>query len=458
MTSEHSGKSIAQLAVLLQSGQLDARALAEETLDAIRSHDDQTIFTRLTPERAMLEADAAATRIRSGRSLGMLEGIPIAWKDLFDLKGITTTAGSTVLAAQPPAENDASVVAALAQAGMVCVGQVNMSEFAFSGLGVNPHFGTPRNPRSSDVPRIPGGSSSGSAVAVASGLVPVAIGTDTGGSIRIPAAFNGIIGYKATWGRYAMNGVFPLSKSLDSLGPLCRTVQDAIWVDAAMRGLTQPNVQPQKLAGCRFVVPETIFFDDVEDGVISAFEATLERLSRAGAIIRRQSFPVIREILELSQSHGTIVAAEAFTLHRHRLDGPEAAQMDQRVATRTRLGGAISMPHYIELVQRRQQIIETFSAQIGTNEFILTPTVAHVAPPTAPLEADDDLFFKTNGKTLRNTAIGNFLNWCGVSMPCGTGDANMPVGLLVSGLAGTDNVLLGLALDMEETVRNRGDA
>jgi aspartyl-tRNA(Asn)/glutamyl-tRNA(Gln) amidotransferase subunit A len=452
MTYENSSKSIAQLAVLLQSGQLDARALAEETLDSVRAHDDQAIFTRLTPERAMMEADAAATRIRTGRSRGMLEGIPIAWKDLFDVKGNTTTAGSTVLADQPPADKDAPVVAALAHAGMVCVGQVNMSEFAFSGLGINPHFGTPRNPQSTDVARIPGGSSSGSAVAVAAGLVPVAIGTDTGGSIRIPAAFNGIIGYKATSGRYAMRGIFPLSKTLDSLGPLCHTVQDAIWVDAAMRGLTTPNVRREKLAGRRFVVPETLLFDDAEDGVVRAFEAALERLQDAGAIIRRQSFSVINEIRDLSQSHGTIVAAEAFALHRHRIEGPEAERMDQRVATRTRLGGSISMPNYIELLQKRLQIIETFNAQIGLNEFILTPTVAHVAPPIAPLETDEELFFKTNGKTLRNTAIGNFLNWCGVSMPCGTGDANMPVGLLMSGIGGTDDDLLGLALEVENTV------
>ncbi|MBB4952092.1 aspartyl-tRNA(Asn)/glutamyl-tRNA(Gln) amidotransferase subunit A [Agrobacterium vitis] len=453
MTTENKGKSIAQLAVLLQSGQLDARALAEQTLDAIRTHDDQSIFTRLTPERATVEAEAAASRIRAGRSRGLLEGIPIAWKDLFDLQGITTTAGSTVLADQSPAQSDATVVAALAKAGMVCVGQVNMSEFAFSGLGLNPHYGTPRNPNSTDVPRIPGGSSSGSAVAVAAGLVPVAIGTDTGGSIRIPAAFNGIIGYKSTWGRYAMDGVFPLSKTLDSLGPLCRTVQDAVWVDAAMRGLTQPCVQRVPLAGRHFVIPETIFFDGVEEGVMTAFEGAVERLVKAGAIIRRQKFPVIDALFDLVKSHGTLVAAEAFALHRHRLAGPQAERMDQRVVTRTRLGATLSMSTYIEIIQKRQQMIEAFAAQIGPDAFILTPTVAHVAPPLAPLEADDDLFVHVNGKTLRNTSIGNFFNWCGVSMPCGTGDANMPVGLLVSGLAGTDETLLGLALEMEDTSR-----
>ncbi|OLP43028.1 amidase [Rhizobium oryziradicis] len=452
MSYDNAGKSIAQLAVLLQSGQLDARALAEETLAAIGAYDDQTIFTRLTPERAMIEAGIAANRIRNGRSRGMLDGIPIAWKDLFDLKGITTTAGSVVLANEPPAARDAAVVAALAQAGMVCVGQVNMSEFAFSGLGLNPHYGTPRNPRSRDEARIPGGSSSGSAVAVAAGLVPVAIGTDTGGSIRIPAAFNGIVGYKSTWGRYQMDGVFPLSKTLDSLGPLCRTVQDAIWVDAAMRGLTQPSVRRAPLAGQHFVVPETVFFDDAEDGVIVAFEAALETLVKAGAIIRRQKFPVIDDIFELMRSHGPLVVAEAYALHQQRLTGPQALQMDHRVVERTRKGEAISLPQYIEILERRKQMIAQFSAQIAPNEFILTPTLPHVAPPTAPLHADDELFVKTNGKTLRNTSIGNFLNWCGVSIPCGVGNANMPIGLLVSGLAGSDDALLGLSLAVEDAI------
>lgn len=452
MATENAGKSIAQLAVLLQSEQLDPRALAEETLSAIGAHRDQTIFTRLTRERALAEAEAAATRIRTGRSRGMLEGIPIAWKDLFDLNGITTTAGSAVLADAPPAKADAAVVAALAQAGMVCVGQVNMSEFAFSGLGLNPHFGTPHNPRSVDVARIPGGSSSGSAVAVASGLVPVAIGTDTGGSVRIPAAFNGIVGYKSTSGRYAMDGVFPLSKTLDSLGPLCRTMQDAIWVDAAMRGLTQPCVQRKSVAGQHFVVPETVFFDGAEDGVVAAFEAALERLVKAGATIRRQQFPVINDFFELTRSHGSLVVAEAYALHLQRLSGPQALQMDQRVVERTRKGEGISLTNYIEILEQRKQLIAKFAAQIAPNEFILTPTVPHVAPPLAPLEADDEFFVKTNGQTLRNTSIGNFFNWCGVSIPCGTGDADMPVGLLVSGVAGTDDALLGLALDVETTV------
>lgn len=255
----HRGKNIAQLSVLLQSGHLDPRATVEETLDAVGGEDDQAIFVELTAARAMSEAEAAAKRIGEGRSCGVLDGIPVARKDLFDLEGMATTAGSTVLANDKPASRDADVVTALKQAGMICIGRTNMSEFAFSGLGINPHYGTPRNPASTDGHRLPGGSSSGAGVAVAAGLVPVAIGTDTGGSVRIPAAFNGVVGYKASRGRYSMRGVYPLAKSLDSLGPLTHTVQDAVWVDAAMRGKAAADLTRAPLSGLSLVVPETVF-------------------------------------------------------------------------------------------------------------------------------------------------------------------------------------------------------
>ncbi|MBN9052290.1 MAG: hypothetical protein J0H80_00595, partial [Rhizobiales bacterium] len=286
-------RSIARLSALLQSGALDPVALAEETLAAIQSHPDAAVFTTLLTDRARAEAEASRRRLAEGRSLGVLDGVPVAWKDLFDIEGLPTTAGSRVLRESAPAGRDAAVVRALSAAGMVGVGRVNMSEFAFSGLGINPHYGTPRNPASpAGEHRIPGGSSSGSGVAVAAGLVPVSIGTDTGGSVRIPAAFNGIVGYKATRGRYSMEGVFPLARSLDSLGPLCRTVQDAVWIDAAMRGLpaAEPLAHPA-VADLSFVIPETVVFDGAEPEVVSAFEAAVERLARAGARIRREAFP-----------------------------------------------------------------------------------------------------------------------------------------------------------------------
>ena len=449
----HKGKNIAQLSVLLQSGHLDPRALVEETLDAIGGEDDQAIFVELTAARAMSEAEAAAKRLGDGRSCGVLDGIPVAWKDLFDLEGMATTAGSTVLANDKPASRDADVVTALKQAGMICIGRTNMSEFAFSGLGINPHYGTPRNPASTDGHRLPGGSSSGAGVAVAAGLVPVAIGTDTGGSVRIPAAFNGVVGYKASRGRYSMRGVYPLAKSLDSLGPLTHTVQDAVWVDAAMRGKATADLTRAPLSGLSLVVPETVFFDGIEDGVAAAFEQAVERLVRAGASVRRQAFPIFSELFDLIREKGALVTAEAFALHKTRLEGADAARMDPRVVARAGLGANISLPDYIAIIDARERMTAAFSGMIGRQELLVSPTLPHVAAKVAPLLESDDAFFAMNAKTLRNTQIGNFFDLCGVSIPCGTGDAGMPVGLLLSGLHGTDDHVLSVAMAAEEIIR-----
>ncbi|MGV2111508.1 amidase [Agrobacterium salinitolerans] len=449
----HKGKNIAQLSVLLQSGHLDPRVLVEETLDAIGGRDDQAVFVELTAARAMSEAEDAAKRIGEGRSSGVLDGIPVAWKDLFDLEGMATTAGSTVLADDKPASRDADVVTSLKQAGMICIGRTNMSEFAFSGLGINPHYGTPRNPASTDGHRLPGGSSSGAGVAVAAGLVPVAIGTDTGGSVRIPAAFNGVVGYKASRGRYSMRGVYPLAKSLDSLGPLTHTVQDAVWVDAAMRGKAVADLTRAPLSGLALVVPETVFFEGIEDGVATAFEQAVERLVRAGASVRRQAFPIFSELFDLIREKGALVTAEAFALHKIRLEGADAARMDPRVVARTKLGANISTPDYIAINEARERMTAAFTNMIDRQELLVSPTLPHVAAKVAPLLDDDDAFFAMNAKTLRNTQIGNFFDLCGVSIPCGKGDAGMPVGLLLSGLRDTDDHVLGAAMAAEEIIR-----
>ncbi|WP_119940952.1 amidase [Neorhizobium sp. NCHU2750] len=444
--------SIAELSMLIHSGVMSPVEIAEAVFDAIETHADKAIFVSLLKDRAMAEAQAAAKRVSEGRSFGWLDGVPIAWKDLFDIEGMATTAGSTVLASQPIATRDAAVVDLVRQAGMVAIGRTNMSEFAFSGIGINPHYGTPRNPKSTDVPRITGGSSSGSAAAVAAGLVPVAIGTDTGGSIRIPAALNGIVGYKASRGRYSMDGVFPLAQSLDCLGPLCRSVQDAIWVDAAMRGATRPDVTRGTDSVLDLVVPENAVFDGAEQGVVAAFEAALSRLEKQGARVSRIRIPAFEAIAELMKARGALVTAEAFALHRERLTGPVADEIDPRVVARIRLGGNISMADYIDILEIRRRLTKE-TEDLLAGRLVALPSVAHVAPPSEPLLKDDDLFFATNGKTLRNTGFGNFLDWCGVSIPCGSGDAGMPVGFLLSGAAGEDEKLLSAALRYEEVIR-----
>lgn len=452
MTKPFGAMSIAQLSSLIQTAAVDPIDVTEAVIGGIETYPDQSIFTAVLKERALGEARASSKRLKEGRSRGMLDGIPLAWKDLFDIEGRATSAGSTILATEPAAQADAAVVSALRHAGVISIGCTNMSEFAFSGLGLNPHYGTPHNPRSPDVPRIPGGSSSGAGVAVAAGLLPVAIGTDTGGSVRIPAAFNGIVGYKATRGRYPMEGVFPLAKSLDSLGPLCRTVQDTVWIDAGMRGSAAPSVVRRPLKELDIVVPENVVFDEAEAGVVAAFETAINWLVAEGASVSRIKIPAFDEILALMGKYGALVTAEAFALHRERLAGPQASEMDRRVVMRTRMGEKTTLASYLAILEGRERLIADVGRLVG-NSFIALPTIAHVAPPIGPLEADDDLFVATNGKTLRNTMLGNFLDWCGVSIPCGTGDVNMPVGFLLSAIGGRDEDLLGAALSAEEVIR-----
>jgi aspartyl-tRNA(Asn)/glutamyl-tRNA(Gln) amidotransferase subunit A len=449
-----SPRTALELGAALQSGALDAERLAEQTLAAIEAVDMPGLFTRISAGRARAEAKAAAARLKAGRAASPLDGVPIAWKDLFDLEGEVTTAGSRVLASAAPAQADAPVVAALKAAGMVTVGCTGMTEFAFSGLGLNPHYGTPRNPWSgADAPRIPGGSSSGSAVAVAMGLVPAAIGTDTGGSVRIPAAFNGVVGYKSTHGRYPMEGVFPLSASLDSLGVFAHDVADAIAIDAAMRDAIAAPADIG-LKDVTLVVPVNVVFDDAEPGVVAAFEAALRRLDAAGATIERRVFPAFDGVLTLIAEHGPLVAAEANAVHATRLADPaQYAAMDRRVAARLAAGGKIPPQAVAAFHAGRSELIAEARDALGPRAMLVHPTVPHVAPLVKPLEDDDALYLKMNGLTLRNTTLGNILEFCGVSLPCGAGEAGMPVGFLLSAAGGMDAEVLAIAREIEKTVR-----
>lgn len=437
------------LAGRLDSGAIDSRRLVEQTLKAIEAS-DPAIFTLVTAERARREAAASDARRAAGRAIGPLDGAPVAWKDLFDFAGIVTTAGSRALADAPPAKADAPVVAALAGAGMAAIGRTNMTEFAYSGIGLNPHFGAPLNPHGS-APRIPGGSSSGSAVAVARGLTPVAIGTDTSGSVRVPAAFNGIVGYKSSSGRYPMQGVYPLSQTLDTLGVFARSVADAILIDKAICGAAPALPAPQSVGGLRLIVPTTIVLDECEPEVLVNFEASLAALAAAGAIVERKPFPIFDEIAALNRRYGLIVAHEAYALHRERIAGPAAAVMDRRVVKRLSAAGALDPSGLPALLQARRELVKRAAAACG-GALVVCPTVAHVAPPIAPLENDDEVFAQVNMKTLRNTMLGNMLDWCGVSMPNGFGADAMPTGFLLSGLPGEDDRLLAVALAVEEIV------
>ena len=323
----------------LAAGELDPVALAEESL--ARAHGAGVAFIAVTAERARREAVASAARLRARAPLGLLDGVPVALKDLIDVAGVPTTAGSALRRGGPPARADAPIAARLAAAGMVCVGKTNLSELAYSGLGLNPHFGTPRNPCGGDPARVPGGSSSGSAVAVAAGAVPCAIGTDTSGSIRVPAAFCGLVGFKPTGARVERAGVVALAPTLDSVGPLTTNVADAIALDALLRGAPPPvGAGPAVLP--RLVVSEGDLVDDVEPAVAEVFAAALATLAHAGAAIERRPLAAVAAARALLDEHGSLVAHEAWRAHRALLESADAERLDRRVLRRLRDGRALA--------------------------------------------------------------------------------------------------------------------
>ncbi|MEM9221815.1 MAG: amidase [Pseudomonadota bacterium] len=442
--------SVAALSRAYLTGAADPVAVTETCLSRIEAASDAAIFLKATPERARREAAASAARWKAGRPASPVDGVPIAYKDLFNLAGEVTTAGSALLRHSPPAEADAPVVAQLTAGGMVTLGKVNLTEFAYSGLGLNPHFGTCANPFDPQTPRIPGGSSSGSAVAVAAKLAPVALGSDTGGSVRVPAAFNGLVGHKSSEGRIDKTGVFPLSATLDTVGPLCRTVEDAVLLDAAMRG-AEATVRRANLADLRFVVCETLFFEDIEDAVADAVEAAVKRLEQAGAKVERRAMPEVAQAASLAAELGTIVSAEAYTYHQDIIDSPDVEEVDGRVVARIIRGKAMTATDLIKLQSARPRLMASVAAALD-GALVLCPTVAHVAPEIAPLDADPEFYNTINLKTLRNTTIGNYLNWPGVALPAAS-PSPLPVSLLVSAMGGEDDRLLAAAWAMEQTVR-----
>ena len=445
-------ETVTQLAAKLKKGKLDAVELTEQVLDGIAKSDDKAIFIDMLPERARSEAKSARKRLKAGEPAGILDGIPIGWKDLFDLKGRVTTAASVVLKSNAPSSTDAALVQMAKQAGMVSVGTLNMTEFAYSGIGLNPHYGTPRNPHDPKVHRSPGGSSSASGVVVAKGLLPVAIGTDTGGSIRIPASFNGVVGFKTSTGHYPMAGVFPLSRSYDTLGPLAQTVEDCAMVDAVLRGLKKVAVKKADVKGRTFIVPSNVVLDGLEDAVAENFENALSRIAKAGGKIRRVAFPTFDAILKLVSTRGNILGAEALHVHWDRVYGPDAQRMDQRVVRRIKLAEKMTAVDLVEVMYQREQLIASTTQLVGDG-IVVCPTTPHVAMPIAPLEADVEEFFRVNAKTLRNTMLGNFLDWCGLSIPCGADRGGMPTGFLFSAPHGRDDDILSMGLALEAAIR-----
>ncbi|MEM8663323.1 MAG: amidase [Pseudomonadota bacterium] len=431
------------------TGDADPVAVTEVCLARIEAARDAAVFLAVTADRARSEAKAAKARYEAGRPASALDGVPVAWKDLVDMDGEVTTAASALFRHAPPAEADAPIVSHLTAAGMVSLGKVNLTEFAYSGLGLNPHYGTPVNPCDQEVARAPGGSSSGSAVAVAGGLAPIAIGSDTGGSVRVPAAFNGVVGAKSSEGRIDTRSVIPLAPSLDTIGPLCRSVEDAVLIDAALTGST-PTVRRAAITDLELVVCESVFFEDCEDDVASAFEAAVKRLEKAGAKVSWKRFAEVEEVSAITAEHGALAGAEAYHYHRERVDGPDVEEMDGRVVARILIGKRMSANSLLTIQHARKRLAARIASTLD-GALMIGPTVPHVAPEIAPLDADPELFHKMNLRTLRNTMIGNFLNMPGVALPIGT--SRLPTSLQVAAPANEDERVLGAAWAMETTVR-----
>ncbi|WP_144957399.1 amidase [Pseudomonas oryzihabitans] len=430
------------------AGTLDPVAVFEAAL--ARAQASSAVFITLTAERGRAEALAARERWQAGQPRSPLDGVPLAWKDLFDLQGEVTTCGAELRRLAPPATTDAVLVQRLSQAGLVSLGKVNLSEFAYSGVGSNPHFGTPANPRMQGEVRIPGGSSSGSAVAVAADIVPLAFGTDTAGSVRLPAALNGLVGYRPSLGRYPATGIFPLAASYDVPGPLARSLRDVQCLDRLLTGAAaRPLPAPTELR----VVLDLSVLDDarVEPAVRANLLAAAERLARGGVNVERRARTVFAEALDVLAAEGWPGALEAFALHREVLDGHAAERLDPRVRQRLERARALPEGHLAVLHERRDRLRAAFAAEFA-EALLLVPTVGRVAPPLAPLEADADLFAATNLELLRLTMAGSLLGAPGVSLPSGRDAQGLPTGLLLVAPAAADERLLDAATAVEALV------
>jgi Asp-tRNA(Asn)/Glu-tRNA(Gln) amidotransferase A subunit family amidase len=392
----------------------------------------------------------------AGAPLPILAGLAVSIKDLFDVAGHPTTAGSRSMGDALAATHDSMAVARLRQAGAALIGHTNLSEFAYSGVGINPHFGTPANPTTAALnptPRIPGGSTSGGAVSVATGAAWAALGSDTGGSIRIPAALQGLVGFKNTQRLTPLQGCVPLSSTLDTACAITRSVRDAVLVHGIL-GDRMPHIQSRPLHQWRLAIAQTVMLDGLDAEVTQAFEFAVNALRSAGAQIDDLPMPHLSELAGL-QSQGGFTAAESWAWHRHRLSEREG-DYDPRVAQRIRRGEAMSAADYIDLHQARHRWINAMQSHLQGYDAVLSPTVPMVAPAMAPLLANDTRFFAINGLLLRNPSVVNMLDGCAISLPC-QAPGQMPVGLMVWGPAMRDDTVLSIASEVEaQLIRARG--
>lgn len=441
-----------EIARQLATGALSARALVDAALDRIADPigEGSRAFITVNAASARAQADEIDRARAAGQSLPAFAGIPLALKDLFDVAGEVTSAGSRVLKDQPPALRDAPVVARLRAAGFIFIGRNNMTEFAYSGLGLNPHYGTPLSPYERTTRRIAGGSTSGGAVAVADGMAVASLGTDTGGSCRIPAAFCGIVGFKPTAHRVPRDGVVPLSHSLDSVGPLANSVACCATLDAVLRGVTPRPISAAAISDIRLLLPTTLVLDDMDEHVAKTFELAIDTLGRAGAKIERRALPELLNIRD-TYARGGIPAAEAYAWHRPLLE-QYRDRYDPRVANRILKGGDLSDQDVRELYEARTALMAAVERSTSDVDAIILPTTPIIPPPLAAFELNAD-YVRLNALVLRNPCLANFLDRCSVSLPIApAGDSAAPVGLMLFGRRDGDERLFTIAQAIESLV------
>jgi aspartyl-tRNA(Asn)/glutamyl-tRNA(Gln) amidotransferase subunit A len=443
--------TLASLADDLERGRTSARRLVEECIARIAdpAGEGERTFIHVDKEAALDAADAMDHLRKAHAAPSRFAGIPVSIKDLFDIKGQVTRAGSRALEDSAPAEADAVVVARLRRAGFVVIGRTNMTEFAYSGIGINPHYGTPRSAWQRHVGHVPGGSSSGAAVSVVDGMAHGALGTDTGGSCRIPAAFNGIVGFKPTQRRIPLDGGVPLSFSLDSFGPLARSAECCATLDAVLADQPAVPLRARPVKGMHLAVPTTVALEGLDDAVARAFERALETLSRQGASIERIEVPEFLDVAAIN-AKGGLTAAESFAWHRYLLTS-KGDDYDPRVSVRILRGETISAADYIDMLNARRSLIARAEKRIAPYDALILPTTANTPPRIDDL-ADDKAFTSENLRALRNCTLINMIDGCAISLPVHR-QGEVPVGLMLAAAGGSDRRVLELAAGMESVIR-----
>ena len=439
--------TVAQLGHDLAAGRTTSRELVEQALAKIAAPygEGARAFLKVYADSARSEADHADRLRKAGVHRSPIDGLPVSLKDLFDVAGDVTRAGSKVLAIE--AKKDAAAVARLRAAGAIFVGRTNMVEFAFGGVGLNPHYGTPRNPWDRQAARVPGGSSSGAAVAQAEGMCMMALGSDTRGSIRGPAALCGVVGFKPTARRVPRAGAFPLSYTLDSVGPLANSVACCAAYDAVLSG-EDGELPPLAAKGLRLLLPRSIALEDLDAEVGQAFERSLKKLASAGALLTELPVPAFNRQEEYFKGGGL---AGAEVVHVHRPYIARVAEYDPRVGKRIGLGTAVTGADYVGLLRLRAEFMREIETLAAPYDAIVMPTVPCVAPTIAETESSDENYFRWNFRIMRNNGLINFLDGCAVTMPCHEKGA-APVGLMVCGTAGTDRRILAVAAAVERAL------